>query len=280
MSTPATRIMLSRRSFTGLESTLSVPVSLVRLGSCSGTSTVQFSTLVDKTLALDRAAGDKFENIKSRTVTFLPGETVQVVSVKLLDNDRWEATKFFRVMIDQPAGAGLGDITSASVSIADEDDYPGGETLFGWAMMRGFIREQIKERKEKFWKTAFALSYKGIFTVLDSIILKLALDNALEKKNSKDGCEMLSGSEAVANEDPASKRDLALILAGIYIVLFAFSHYCDVKQQDFRGRSGAYHRRREDQGAWHEHSGAAAYHSCCLLQAHENGFATHLCLDT
>ena len=119
----------------------------------------------------------------------------------------------------------LGPLTEALVAIADDDLYPGGTETSGWAMIKAFLQEQVAERGVKFFKTAAALGYIGMFSTIDALILKLVIDNALGKAD--DGS---SGSQ----KDPT----LALWLAVAYFFAFALYHRCDVMQLDFRGRSG------------------------------------------
>eukprot|EP01052_Picozoa_sp_SAG31_P011811 SAG31_NODE_678_length_12892_cov_5.458063_6_plen_380_part_00 len=226
---------------------------------------------------------------------FEPGEWLQQVHVHLVNNNRWvslralsawyqcwqtapnssrrtyvstrqEATKYFMVKLDRPIGGQLGDVTTARVNIADDDIYPAGTSTAGWTMMKGFLKEQIKERKMKFWKTVcsnllrisvvreiqqltqlplhlrqvFALTYKGLFTVIDSIILKLIIDDALMANSPacKTSQSEIGGSASGNTEECIRYPETAIILAGCYLVFFGFAHWADVAQQNYRGRSG------------------------------------------
>ena len=76
--------------------------------------------------------------------------------------------------------------------------------------MGSFIREQIRERRWKFYKTAGALAYLGAFPMLDAVILKLVVDSALSE-DEDDGSGAGSYSSA--------QLHTCLVLAGVYIVL-------------------------------------------------------------
>ena len=81
-------------------------------------------------------AGSDYEKIENRTVLFAPGQSMQYVEIGITNNDRWEPTEFFNVRIHDPVGIRLGPVTAATVTIVDDDSYPGGVKKVGWALMR------------------------------------------------------------------------------------------------------------------------------------------------
>ena len=77
------------------------------------------------------------------------------------------------------------------------------------------------------------MTYMGLFPVIDAIILKLVMDNALTKENKCD-----DGSEDSGGAPERRHPWLALILGVTYMCCFGILHFAERKQQDLRGRSG------------------------------------------
>ena len=57
----------------------------------------------------------------STTLTFLPGDTSQVVPVSITNDDTNEEQEMFTATLSNPLGASLGPDTTATISIDDDD---------------------------------------------------------------------------------------------------------------------------------------------------------------
>jgi hypothetical protein len=253
-------VMFLRRKYIASEADGTVCVEVIRVGDSSQQCSVYFSTA--SIGGISSASEHDYVAIKDKELIFPAGETLQAVNIEIVNNDRWEEVELFRVVLEHPHNARLGPLASARVAIADDDLYPKSCQTSGWGLIKAFIQEQIAERGAKFWKTVAALSYIGMFSTIDALILKLVIDNALGQAPSN----LLTGGSDTAgwttpvppppSEDEevdieaspcgaveelvANERHpkLAIWLACSYLVFFAISHKCDVMQLDFRGRSG------------------------------------------
>ncbi len=92
-----------------------VTLTVVRTGSTAGTDTVSYETITGTTSELDHA-------IQSGTLTFIPGETVQTITISSTDDNEVETDETFTVSLTQPTGnAVLGSMVDTVVTLYDND---------------------------------------------------------------------------------------------------------------------------------------------------------------
>ena len=124
-TTPAQTQLLSN-SFAGLESIgLNPPlpgsalVTVIRTGSVTGSSTIDYSTS-DETAV----AGQDYTSV-SGTLSFAPGETYKPLAVPMLDDNITETLESFKVSLNNANGSsGLGTPNTAEVFIIDDEPLP------------------------------------------------------------------------------------------------------------------------------------------------------------
>ncbi|MBW9259509.1 MAG: S8 family serine peptidase [Candidatus Thiodiazotropha sp. (ex. Lucinisca nassula)] len=91
-------------------------VSLVRIGGTAGTIEVSYRTVADTALA----EVDFIETVSM--VRFLPGETEKQISIELVDDDLFEESERFQLMITELDGdAEIGTPASTTISILNDD---------------------------------------------------------------------------------------------------------------------------------------------------------------
>ncbi len=98
--------------------------TVYRSGGSAGTVTVSYATSDNTaTAGLDYTS-------TSGTLTFEDGVTEQTVTVPTLDDTAYESTELFMLTLTSPSGgASLGEFTSASAAITDNDEYE--EPVYG-----------------------------------------------------------------------------------------------------------------------------------------------------
>ena len=97
-----------------------VTLTLNRTGSTAGSSSVTY-TAADGTALVGSDFGVKDDPTQpTGTVTFNPGETSKTFTVPIINDTTPEAAKTFTVNLSSPAGAVLGTITTATVTIQDD----------------------------------------------------------------------------------------------------------------------------------------------------------------
>ena len=200
-------VMFLRRKYIASEADGTVRVEVIRVGDSSQQCSVYVSTA--KIAGISSAGEDDYVPIKDKELIFPAGETLQAVDITLVNNDRWEEVELFMVVLEHPHNARLGPLISARVAIADDDLYPKGCQTTGWGLIKAFIQEQVAERGVKFYKTAAALIYIGMFSTIDALILKLVIDNALGQAPSD---ILTGGSETAAwtTAEPSSESNSAI----------------------------------------------------------------------
>jgi len=94
-------------------------LEVVRFGDASGVCSVHYHTVESSA-----KEGTKYV-AQSGTVQFAAGETTQPIDIELVDNDSWDATLEFGVLLTNSRGAQLGMyLNSCRVKIIDEDCFP------------------------------------------------------------------------------------------------------------------------------------------------------------
>ena len=150
IATPAPAIQFSQTGYPVAESAGRAVLVVTRTGDTSGTSTVSYRTDDDQRVAALRCDDTTTTlNIASPrcdyatttdTLTFAPGETQKTISVPLIDDAYVEPSEVFLVRLSDPsAGTTLGDPTTATVIIADNDTPGQANPIFNSAF---FVRQQ------------------------------------------------------------------------------------------------------------------------------------------
>eukprot|EP00746_Dinoflagellata_sp_MGD_P149513 gnl/MRDRNA2_/MRDRNA2_81525_c0_seq2.p1 gnl/MRDRNA2_/MRDRNA2_81525_c0~~gnl/MRDRNA2_/MRDRNA2_81525_c0_seq2.p1 ORF type:complete len:883 (+),score=121.60 gnl/MRDRNA2_/MRDRNA2_81525_c0_seq2:363-2651(+) len=237
-------VVFAKGEFTGRCEDKKVVIQLMRLGECTKPCSVELST----------SGANKFhEAIKSKTIEFDACENWKDVTINLSTSKVWSPLEKIKARIRDPHGAKIGDTKHCDILLTDDQKFPRGvkdvtdrtvpfddqedskmddevdddkpqtksshllQESLSWEQVKDFFWFQCQVRGEKVPKTIVALIFMGLYGVIDSIILKIVIDNALgDSKGDK-----VSWAAAV-----------------ISIVILALLHKADVVQQDFRGRSG------------------------------------------
>ncbi|MGN6554048.1 MAG: Calx-beta domain-containing protein, partial [Verrucomicrobiota bacterium] len=95
-------------------------IDIVRQGSTSGSASVTFATTTNGT-----AVTNLNYFAATQTVTFLPGETLKSVAVPVIDNGIPEGNKTVSLALSDAIGAGLGNPSTATLTILDTVVAPG-----------------------------------------------------------------------------------------------------------------------------------------------------------
>jgi Ca2+-binding RTX toxin-like protein len=120
-------IALANGSYTVNEGDGTASVVVVRTGSTTGSSTVQYSTT-----AGTATAGADYTTT-SGTLTFGVGETSKTILIPIVNDTAVESNETFTLALSAATGATLGTVQSATVTIVDNDSPPpvGGGTGTG-----------------------------------------------------------------------------------------------------------------------------------------------------
>lgn len=115
--TPSTTLVqFSSSTYFVAEDAGSVNITVTRTGDTTGTSTVNFATF----------GGTSSERshhiIATGTLTFAPGETSKSFKVLIIDEDQVEGDHTVNLALSTPTGAGLGSPSTATLTIADNDE--------------------------------------------------------------------------------------------------------------------------------------------------------------
>lgn len=114
-NTPPPQVVFTSSSYFANEGSGTVTISAARQFGSLGTATVQFSTTNGTA-----AAGSDYVTA-SGTITFADGETNKTVAITILNDNLPEAMETFDVRLFNPVGAQLGELTSTSVNIEDNE---------------------------------------------------------------------------------------------------------------------------------------------------------------
>ena len=102
-------------SYTVGEADGSVTVTVTLSGTSSGTVTVDYAT----SNGTATAASDYTSS--SGTLVFAPGETTKTIVVTVLIDCECEANETFNLVLSNPTGASLGTISTALITILDDN---------------------------------------------------------------------------------------------------------------------------------------------------------------
>jgi hypothetical protein len=98
-----------------------VVLTVTLTGPTALTATVQYATSDGPPPASATAGADYVA--ASDTLTFLPGQTQQTLTITVLDDSQPEANEFFVVSLSDATHSTLGDRNPATVRINDDDGY-------------------------------------------------------------------------------------------------------------------------------------------------------------
>jgi photosystem II stability/assembly factor-like uncharacterized protein len=138
-------VQFSALSYSGSEAGGSIAITVTRTGDASATATVNFRTsdlagLQNCTLANGRAS-ERCDYVTSLgTVRFNAGETSKTITIPLIDDVLVEGNETLTIVLNNPAGATLGSIAAATVTILENDAVtPTANPIDG---VEFFIRQQ------------------------------------------------------------------------------------------------------------------------------------------
>jgi hypothetical protein len=138
-------IQFSSPAYSGSEAAGSITITVTRTGDASGIATVNFRTsdiagLQNCTLANGRAS-ERCDYVTSLgTVRFAAGETSKTITIPVIDDVLMEGNETLTIALNSPAGATLGSIAAATVTILENDSItPTANPIDG---VEFFIRQQ------------------------------------------------------------------------------------------------------------------------------------------
>lgn len=92
-----------------------VLVKLVRVDGARGDISVQYETVSGT------ATADRDFVYKKGTITFAHGQTSRFIEIDILDDQRFEKSEMFKVILSNPQGCSLGSVLCAEITITDDD---------------------------------------------------------------------------------------------------------------------------------------------------------------
>ena len=128
VSSPSTTLQFSATAFNSSESTGNASLTVTRSGSTASAASVDFATsdiagLQSCSLANGRAS-ERCDYVTSvGTVRFAAGEVSKTISIPLVNDVLVEGSETFTVRLSNAAAASLGSITTATVTIGDNDTF-------------------------------------------------------------------------------------------------------------------------------------------------------------
>eukprot|EP00928_Gymnodinium_smaydae_P020573 TRINITY_DN17948_c0_g4_i1.p1 TRINITY_DN17948_c0_g4~~TRINITY_DN17948_c0_g4_i1.p1 ORF type:complete len:879 (+),score=122.01 TRINITY_DN17948_c0_g4_i1:133-2769(+) len=242
------------------ESEGQVQIDIVRMGDIGGEASFTYNT-VDGSAK----AGKKYV-AQADTCTFLPGERVKVINVDVVQDECWDATLEFGVVITNVKGAHRGkQAFQCTVKIIDDDCFPTNkfegfvddeesiENIFGPSL---FFQYVVMNFSNKTFSRGFLLivffdALKAAYFFLTLYMQVYLVDHVLvsrdedmqegeheERKLMVNSID--SGARAVARalgaevygygfggDDVNSKNKTAIAVGCLYIIPFTLSHLCD-----------------------------------------------------
>lgn len=114
LSTPQT-LQVSSANYSVSEGVTSLTIPVTRAGGTEGTVSVQYST------ADGTAKSGSDYAAKNGILSFAAGVSTQNIVIAISEDTFFEDDEFFTVTIANPVGASLGDISSTTVTIVDDD---------------------------------------------------------------------------------------------------------------------------------------------------------------
>src|SRR5947209_1329124 len=140
-----TSVQFSSSVFPSIESDGQVNVTIVRAGDTSGAASVNYATSdtagLQACTVFNGRASERCDYVTSvGTVSFAAGEASKTFGIPLIDDVWQEGTETFTISLSSPVGATLGTVSSATVTITDNDfTTPTSNPIDG---VNFFVRQQ------------------------------------------------------------------------------------------------------------------------------------------
>src|SRR5262249_1106812 len=130
-----TTLQFSQANYSVQEDAGSVTVTVTRTGNTSGAATVAYKTTDTDNFTVGCATkqGQAFGRCDFATtvgtLSFAPGETSKSFVVSIINDSYAEGSETFSVGLSNPSGASLGNQTTATVTINDNDATDGANPV-------------------------------------------------------------------------------------------------------------------------------------------------------
>ncbi|HJT30908.1 MAG TPA: Calx-beta domain-containing protein, partial [Pirellulales bacterium] len=111
----ASDVQFSAPTYVATENGGAAVVTVTRIGSTKGTATVDYATSDGSA-----TAGSGY-TVTSGTLVFNDGEASHTVTIPIRDNTLPDGNRTFQIVLTNAAGASLGSVSDAAVTIADDD---------------------------------------------------------------------------------------------------------------------------------------------------------------
>ena len=128
---PTASILLNTASYTVEEANGQVNVTVNRTGDTSGTATIDYAT--SDTFPISQTCQAANTGVASSrcdytttigTLQFAAGESSKTIFIPIVDDNTWEGNENFTITLSNPSGASLGSISTATVTITDNEPPP------------------------------------------------------------------------------------------------------------------------------------------------------------
>jgi hypothetical protein len=204
-----------------------VRLEVMRAGPSKGYCEVTYMT--EDSSATD---GDQYEAV-SGVLKFGPDELLKTFDVKLIEDDRYNPTKEFKVSLDRPAGCELGMyLKRCRVKILDDDVFPSNafegftseetiDKVHNFALMKAFVYLCYTVPGVR-WRSLVTLlidQYGNLFYLLRTWLLIYMMDTvfALDKKETEDSLLI-----------PGQRGYTVIACALLWLVPFVVQHFMDI----------------------------------------------------
>eukprot|EP00746_Dinoflagellata_sp_MGD_P005561 gnl/MRDRNA2_/MRDRNA2_110787_c0_seq1.p1 gnl/MRDRNA2_/MRDRNA2_110787_c0~~gnl/MRDRNA2_/MRDRNA2_110787_c0_seq1.p1 ORF type:complete len:929 (-),score=162.28 gnl/MRDRNA2_/MRDRNA2_110787_c0_seq1:115-2901(-) len=212
-------------------------IDVMRIGEESTTVSCQYHTE-----DLSAKAGHKYE-ATSGEIQFLPGEYHKSIKIPILDDDNWDSTLEFLVVLTKPVGGQLGrTLYRTRVKVIDDDVFPSN-------VLAERIHQHTKKKKKQ--KTDFALmkeyfkmnvrnpvvkkaTYKmliygqagNLYFIFQLILTQQLIDKVLGECEG----EVLGLIDCPAVDDKEARFDLLILFMLLFILPYGFVHLFDYRR--------------------------------------------------
>jgi len=199
---------------------LDMEIDIIRLGDCTGEASVEYFTADSSA-----KAGEKYQATRG-TVNFAAGETHQTMTVKILDDAKWNATLEFSVQLTNAVGASLGKyLHTCRVKVIDDDTFPTNkyaqcfkdgshEEIPGAGLMLEFVRLCMHDSVIK-WKTVKCVlldQLKGLYFFVTMWLQLYMIDTVLHAHAPHGEAGEAGEERLLAEANSTSRRFLARAL--------------------------------------------------------------------
>jgi hypothetical protein len=121
----------------------------------------------------------------------------------------------------------------------------------GWPMLKDFLREQVRQHHRAFYRAALAVSYIGMFAVIDAIVLKMVIENIFPSDRLS---EEVMANIRTCVDDPGWARNVGIKDVG-----------CGYYAED----GGGHEHCQKDKGSGGETAADACPAACLVCEATE-----------